>query len=117
MTWLQVDRWRAEPQAFSAVATYVNQPVRIDDVTTPDVPMSTRISQNLVTTLGLKPRLGRTFADADVARDDTVILAEEFARLPRTTVLLEPGRRCSWDVDDEVLRPRTTVTSRARPRS
>jgi predicted permease len=78
-TWAQVDHWRAAPRIFSSIATFMDSiPVRVDGSDAQEQASISRISPDLMATLGVKPVLGRGFLQEDVATGTTVMLAEEY---------------------------------------
>jgi predicted permease len=76
--WAHLDRWRAERQIFSAIATYgPAQRVSLANGVSAGVATVRRISPELLTMLGVTPRLGRWFTPDDVAAGRAVVLVTE----------------------------------------
>ena len=78
MSWTHLDRWRAERQIFSAIATYGSaRRVTIADGAPSGITTVRLISPELLSMLGIAPRIGRWFTPDDVAAGGAVVLVTE----------------------------------------
>jgi predicted permease len=67
--------WRAQSQAFQAIAAYASWPMNLTDVAEPLRLESQLVSANFFSTLGATAELGRTFApDDDQERTESVVV-------------------------------------------
>jgi putative ABC transport system permease protein len=101
-TWAQLDRWRHEPQIFSAIASFTGLRVPVDGPKGVARQWVSFVAPDVPALLGVRPILGRSFVADDVVPDAGVVL------------LSEDYWRSAFGRDPGVLGRTITVDSRRR---